>query len=58
MTRSSEDPTIVPCYLEENLMFLQFSHCTSDDIKKVILDSPVKSCSLDCIRTKILKKYF
>lgn len=38
-------------------MFSHFSTCTDDDVRKIVLDSPSKFCSLDHVPTHIFKKF-
>ena len=54
MATAGHSPPIVPCNATSSLAELQV--CTEDDVRRVIMGSPTKSCSLDPIPTTILKE--
>ena len=50
-------PLFNECCLNQVSRFSSFIVCTDTDVKNVILNSPTKSCSLDCLPTHVFKKY-
>ena len=57
MTKLSYEPETFSRNGGGDLKFSGFNKCTADEIKKVIINSPAKSCSSDSIPSKVLKKY-
>ena len=51
-TKDSDTPTYPAC--EGNHQFTSFREYTTDEVRRVLLNSPVKTCSLDPIPTDIL----
>jgi len=53
----SDRPIFDNCKIDEENLFSDFSVVTESEIKKIILSSSTKTCSLDIIPTHIFKKY-
>ena len=57
LTSNLKKPAVKKCALDGTKFLSQFSICNEDDVKKIVLASPAKSCCLDCIPTNIFKKF-
>ena len=57
LSMNLDKPIHSNCSMAESKMLTSFLVCSSEDVKKIVLHSPSKSCSLDCLPTYIFKRY-